>query len=321
MIKRYICIAAVLLGLFCPVQNACAEVIDQIVAIVNDDIVTFNELKKVLSPIYMQYEKTYESDELVEKMIRARKEVLKQLISNKLLVQAARKKGIIVNSGEIKGRIASIKERFPSEEAFETALQMDRMNVDTLEESIEEQLLVRNLIQSELAHKAIISPQDVDRYYKEHVGQFREGEMINTCNILIKHKKSAEDGSDKAWELINNIKKELGTGNDFEVLAKRYSEGPNAEKGGDMGFFAGGSMMKQIEDVAFSMKVGETSEIVKTGLGYHILYLKARRSPRQVPFREVSKDIERMLFQQKIEDLKAEYVEKLKTKAYIKIME
>ncbi len=108
--------------------------------------------------------------------------------------------------------------------------------------------------------------------------------------------------------------REIKNGGDFEVLAKQYSEGPNAEKGGDMGYFPRGSMMKEIEEAAFSMNAGEISEIIRTNVGYHILYLKARRSARQIPFQEVSKDVERELFQVKIEKLKAEYVDDLRKK-------
>lgn len=300
---------------------ARAEVVDQIVAIVNDEIVTFSELKKVLNPIYAQYEKTYEGDELVEKMVKARNEVLEQLISNKLLMQEARKNGVKVDQKEVDERLSQIKARFPSEEDFTKALGMDGMTVDNLKKNVEEQLLIRGLVQQQLAHKAMIAPREVEEYYKAHASDFSEGESINVCNILIKHKKRAENEPDKAWDMISNIRKEVKNGADFEVLAKRYSEGPNAAKGGDMGFFGRGTMMKEIEDVAFNMKVGEVSEIIKTDTGYHILYLKARRSPRLIPIQDVSKDIERELFQRKIEELKGDYVRELRKKAFVKIME
>ncbi|MDP8261856.1 MAG: peptidylprolyl isomerase [Candidatus Ancaeobacter aquaticus] len=315
---QYIVLVGIALNVCC---FAYAEVVDQIVAIVNDEIVTFNELKKVLNPIYAQYEKTYQSDELVDKMIRARNEVLKQLINNKLLVQAAKTKKLTVDEDLIEERIDSIKERFPSEEVFYSALEADGMSVDILKKNIREQLLMRSLVQRELAHKAIVSPHDVNEFYKKHTEQFREGEMINLCNILIKHTDKDDEGSDKAWDKINNILREIKNGGDFEVLAKQYSEGPNAEKGGDMGYFPRGSMMKEIEEAAFSMNAGEISEIIRTNVGYHILYLKARRSARQIPFQEVSKDVERELFQVKIEKLKAEYVDDLRKKAFIKVME
>jgi len=300
---------------------ARAEVVDQIVAIVNDEIVTFSELKKVLNPIYAQYEKTYEGDDLVEKMVKARNEVLEQLINNRLLLQEARRKEIVADQKEIDERIAQIKSRFPTEEDFTKALGMDGMTVDNLKKNVEEQLLIRGLVQQDLAHKAMISPREVEEYYREHAKDFSEGETINVCNIMIKHKARADGDPDKALEMISNIQKEVKNGGDFEVLAKRYSEGPNAAQGGDMGFFGRGSMMKEIEDVAFNMKVGEVSEIIKTDMGYHILYLKARRSPRMIPVQDVSKDIERELFQRKIEELKGDYVKEIRKKAFVKIME
>lgn len=316
--KKVFCAALFFFSLF--VFQVKAEVVDQIVAVVNDDIITFSELKKILNPIYAQYEKTYEGDELVDKMVKARSEVLSQLINNRLLTQEAKKKDIKVDEKDIDERLKQIKQRFPSEEDFNKAIGMDGVTVESLRKNIEEQLLIREFAQRELAHKAMVSPREVEEYYKEHAGEFTEGEMINVCNILVKKRKS-EDGSDRALEVINNILKEAKNGGNFEVLAKRYSEGPNASSGGDMGFFGRGSMMKEIEDAAFNMKVGAVSEVIKTDLGYHILYLKARRTPRRIPVQEVSKDIEKELFQRKIEEAKAEYVKELKAKAFIKIME
>ncbi len=318
--KRFVFTILAFLTTLVPVRIH-AEVVDQIVAIVNDDIVTFSELKKVLNPIYMQYEKMYEGDELVEKMVKARNEVLQQLISNKLLTQAAKSKGVTVDPKDIDERIAQIKERFPGEDAMTKALANDGLTLDNLKKNIEEQLLVRGLVQQELAHKAMVSPKEVETFYREHIGDFSEGETIDVCNILIKHKKRDPSEPDKAWEMINNLHKEIKGGANFEVMAQRYSEGPNADKGGDMGFFPRGSMMKEIEDVAFNMKAGEVSEVIKTELGYHILFLKARKASRQIPLTEVSKDIEKELFQQKIEEAKGEYVKDLRQKAYIKIMD
>ncbi len=302
-----------------------AEIVDQLVAIVNDDTITYSEMRKVLSPIYSQYEKIYQGEELLNKMMKAKNEVLNQLVENKLLAQEARRREIEVNSKEIAEHIDRIKARFPSVDEFERVMASEGMSMDQLRKSVEEQYLIRAFVQRDLAARAVVGPGEVGDYYKKNLDKFREEEMVQALHIMVKKSEAPDEGSaeaaDSAFEKIKQVQQELKKGQDFESVAKKYSQGPEAEKGGDMGFFSHGKMLKEIEDVAFRLKVGETSDIIKSAIGYHLVFVKARRDSRAIPLIEVQKQIEQELFQQRTESLRKQTVENLKKKAFVKILE
>ena len=326
MKKRRICFAAIAVFILGAAAHSLrAEIVDQIVAIINNDTVTYSEVRKVLNPIYSQYQKAYQGEELLEKMSKAKNEVLNQLIENKLLVQEARRRDIQVNSKEIDEHIEKIKARFPNTDKFERVLSAEGMGMDQLRRSVEEQYLTRTLIQQELAPRATVGPGEVEAYYKKNIANYQEEEMVQASHIMIKKTPPPAEGSaeaaDTAFEKIKEAQAELKKGTGFEEVAKKYSQAPDATDGGDLGFFSRGKMMKEIEDVAFRIPVGETSDILKTPMGYHLVTVKARREPRTIPLTEVQKDIEHELFQQKTETLRKRWVDDLKSKAYVKILE
>ncbi len=327
MTKRFLVFLFLIVSLAFVVEprGLRAEIIDQIVAIVNDDTITYSEMRKVLNPIYSQYQKAYQGEELLNKMIKAKNEVLNQLIENKLLAAEARKRDLEINPKEIDEHIDRIKSRFASSDEFERVMAAEGMSVELLRKSVEEQYLIRALVQRELAPRAVVGPGEVEAYYKENSANFREEEMVQASHILVKKTVPPPEGSpeaaDKAFEKITQAAAEIKKGVDFETVAKKYSEAPEASAGGDLGFFSHGKMIKEIEDVAFRLSVGQTSEIIKTSLGYHLVFVKAKRADRIVPLPEVQKQIEQELFQKKTEALRKKLVEELRQKAYVKVLE
>ncbi len=303
-----------------------AEIVDQLVAIVNDDTITYSEMRKVLNPIYAQYQKAFQGEELFNKMIKAKNEVLNQLIENKLLAQEARKRDIQINPKEIDEHIEKIRARFPSADEFERVLASEGLGLDQLRKSVDEQYLIRAMVQRELAPRAVVGPGEGEAYYKANAAKFKDEELVQAAHIMVKKSdtspaEGSADPADKAFEKIKEAKADLDKGMDFEAAAKKYSEAADAPKGGDLGFFGRGKMIQEIEDVAFRMKVGQTSDIIKTPKGYHLVKVIAKRAARDVPMAEVQKQIETELFQQKTETLRKQLVEDLKKKAFVKILE
>lgn len=318
-----LCCLALSLG---AVDRAVAEIVDQIVAIVNDDTITYSEMRKVLSPIYNQYQKVYQGEELLAKMIKAKNEVLNQLIENKLLAQEAKEREVQLNPKEIDEHIDKIKSRFSSIDEFEKVMAAEGLGLEQLRKSVEEQYMIRLLVQRELAPRAVVGPGEVEAFYKANIAKFQEQEMVQASHIMVKATApmaslTTNDNGDKALETIRAAQEELKKGEPFEAVAKKYSEAPDAGSGGDLGFFGRGKMMKEMEEVAFRLPVGEVSEVIKTPVGYHLIVVTARRDNRAVPLAEVQKDIETELFQQKTETLRRTLVEDLKKKAFVKILE
>ena len=118
-------------------------------------------------------------------------------------------------------------------------------------------------------------------------------------------------------EIAKDIVARLNAGSDFVVLAKMYSEGPYAERGGDMGWVKEGELMGAINDLIFSMQPGEISGTLKTNLGLHIFMVEESREPEKIGFIRAKPEIERIVINHKLEKKLSVWIERLKKNAYI----
>lgn len=138
-----------------------------------------------------------------------------------------------------------------------------------------------------------ISEREIESYYKEHRDDYATPEEVHARHILIKVDSDAEEEErEAARERAEEILKRLREGADFEAMAKEYSEDPGSRsKGGDLGFFGRGRMVKPFEEVAFSLPVGELSDLVESPYGYHIIRVDERKGAGYRTLEEVRPQI------------------------------
>lgn len=289
---------------------------ETVVAIVNEDVITSSELDLILRPLYVKYSKVYEESELQEKLHEAHTKALDQLIDQKLLSQEAKKQELPIDENEFKKRIRKIKMRFGSEKDFIDALEKDGISLKAFEDKMREQFLIKMLTYKEIGTNISISPKEVSDDYYKNLKKYEEKEMVEMGHILIK-KSSHDNALERAQEVQEKLTQDESS---FEELAKQYSDDPNSTQGGDMGFYAKGSLMPVLEDKAFSMEVGQVSEMIESDLGYHFIKLKAKRQQRTPPLTEVYEEIYDELFQVKGEVLHREWLNKLREKAHVQIL-
>lgn len=196
-------------------------------------------------------------------------------------------------------------------EAAKSNIEKDKEFENRLAE-IKEQLIIESLLKKKLTSGANISDEDLQKYYEANKEKFRKDREINTRHILLKSEEEAKQVRDK-----------LQAGEDFSDLAKKYSIDPNAKvTGGEVGFHPKGTLLPEYEAAAFKLaKVGQTSGIVKTQFGYHIIRLEGIKPPQYVPFAEVKDFIKQQLVQEKQKDVLDKYIEELKKSAKITINE
>jgi len=140
----------------------------------------------------------------------------------------------------------------------------------------------------------------------------------SASHILIKAEQDADKAKTlEAKEKIEMIQKRVKKGDDFAALAKEFSEGPSAPKGGDLGYFGPGRMVKPFETAAFKMEPGEVSDIVKTRFGYHLIKVMDKKPAKQVTFEEVQDKLQQFLKQQKVQKEVEAYIKQLKESAKI----
>ncbi|MDO8603762.1 MAG: peptidylprolyl isomerase [Candidatus Omnitrophota bacterium] len=294
-----------------------AATINKFVAIVNDEVVTQQDVDQLLSVLYAQYSQEYKGDELLQKMEGVKKDILNQIIEDKLVLSKAKELGIKVTESEINERLDYIKKGFSSEQEFYKTLETQGVTMANLKDRYRDQIMMKKLVDYEVKSKISVLPSEVSEYYEKHKDEFREADKYRVKNILVKAKDDV--GFELAKVEIDNVYAKLKEGENFDDLARQYSKGPNAENGGDMGYIEKGQMLEVLDKVIFKLKPGEFSEPVKSEIGYHIFKAEDIKYGKQASLEEMQKDIQMVVFQYKFKAMVSEWLSGLKEKAYISI--
>ncbi len=303
-----VCIAA------CP-SIIYGTVIDKIVVVVNNEVITQGEIDDMLMPVYYRFRTMYQGDDLMRKLDEARQSILGQLIDEKLMLGAAKKAGLEVDEKEVSAKISDVQKRFGSKEKFESTLAEQRMTVKDLKAKYRDQILIKKLVDQKVGARIFITPVDVSEYYREHADEFAQPDEVKVSNILIKVKEGMSP--EQALELAQDVNKKLKEGADFAELARTYSEGPGASEGGLMGYQKKGDLNPELEAIVFNLKEGETSNIVKTTLGCFIFKVEEKQTARKLGISEARRQIEDVIYSEKAREKMKGWLEGLKKNAYI----
>jgi len=274
--------------------DTAVEAEDDVVATVNGEEIFRKELDRRLGVL----------KRLNQEVTRAVKiDVISQLTKKVLLKQFVEKQDIGVSGGEVQGELEKIQYFLKSnpnesDKSLEEILESQGSNIGELEDEIRRTLALSKYLDDRVDDEEKIS------YFKSNIGVFN-GEKVKASHILIdttKLKTAAE--LETAKQKIEEVKKEIDNGADFAETAREYSTCPSAEKGGDIGFFQRkGSLVEEFAEAAFSMKVGEISEPVKTQFGYHIIKVTDKEEGKDVSYKDVADMVDFVYMQIKTEVL------------------
>ena len=276
------------------------------IAEVNGVGITFNQWQTAFSNAISRYDDITLSS-MDQSLINSfKKNVLKQIINYELLFQQAKEEKVKISKGDINFEIDKIKDSFSSPEEFNEVLKANKLTLTQLKDDIKRNLMI-NYVLNETKNKINITDDDLLEYYNKNQESFFEPEKVHARHILVETEEEAE-----------NIIRQLNEGViDFAEIAKEKSICPSAENGGDLGFFARGQMVKEFEDVAFSLKPGEISEIVKTEFGYHIIKCEEIKEEYSPSFEEVKDRIHNILKYQRENEAISNLISKLKEESNI----
>lgn len=254
----------------------------------------------------------------VSQLDQIRSQVLENLVARELLYQESQKKGIKISEEEVNKQLINVKAQFPNEAEFNNALIRMNLTEASIKEKLQRDLALKKLIEDEVAPKVTVSDSDIRAFYENNPETFKQPERVKASHILIKVDPKA-DASQKAeaQKKIDSVQAKLQKGEDFGALAKEYSEGPTGPKGGDLGYFTRGQMVKPFEEAAFAMKPGEVSGMVETRFGYHLIKVTDKTPEGTMPYEDVKERLAEFLKQQKIQEEINVYVKRLEEKSKI----
>lgn len=251
-----------------------------------------------------------------DKLAALKNDILDSLIEREILYQQSQKVGIQITDQTVDDQLAAIKKRFPNETEYKTALSKMNLSEDEVILQIKRGLSIKELIDQQITSKIVITDEESKAYYDQNPQMFKQPEQIKASHILIKVDPKADDAQKaEARKKIEEVQQKLKDGGDFAALAKEYSEGPSSAKGGDLGYFRRGQMVKPFEDAALALKPNEVSDIVETRFGYHLIIVYDTKPEQTLAYADVKDKISQRMKQEKIEKEAVQYVDKLKKDA------
>ncbi|HVO83039.1 MAG TPA: peptidylprolyl isomerase [Syntrophobacteria bacterium] len=298
-----------------------AAVVDRIIAYVNDDIITLSELdEKTAAIVAARKQNPYlrDQEQDVEKL---RREILDNLINERLAAKEITRLKISVTAGEVDNILKSIMEdNNLTPEKFEVELRKEGLTVEDFRKRVQEDLERSKLIDREIRSKTVITDAQIEAYYQTHREEFQAKVRRRLQSIFLPFgSENSPDKQRQIYAMAEQILDRLSRGADFAAMAKRYSQGPGAESGGDLGFFNEGELDPVLEQAIETLKTGQVSQIVRTDSGLHIIRVAEVQTVADRPMEEVRENIRRRLFQQEINRKYAEWLKDLRDRSFVKI--
>lgn len=300
---------------------AQAEIFDQIVARVNDEIITQHELDEATTPYLLQRGMKPSVLEDEERKREIQKKVLENLIERQLLVEQAREMDLDVTDQQVDQWMAMTRQRQGmSEEKFRSMIEQYGMTYERYRQTIRQNLLKMRFVKMKLGNQVSVADEKVMETYREQYGPAGETErQIKVRQILIQPDGSSVEALNAARDKAEKVLKKLDNGGDFQKLAEKHSDGPSAKKGGLLGTFRRGELNDAFVDAVFALEEGQHSGVVETKHGFHILLADEISQAASQDVGKRKRRIRQKLRQQKLQDKLDVFVEKLRKKAFIDV--
>jgi peptidyl-prolyl cis-trans isomerase SurA len=299
------------------------EIVDRIVAVVNDDIITYLEVQEEMSPYEAQIKAVgYDPEKEQQMLYRIRNDVVKKLVDQKITDQEIKRYNITVSDEDVDKNIEQIKEsKLWTDEAFREALEREGMTIESYREKLKEQALRARLVNTAVRSNIVITKEDVAAYYANNIEKYQGELKYHLRNIIMRVLDDADtNGKRTALEKMEKLHAVLEKGTPFESLARQYSESSLAKNGGDLGILAYKNFSPQLKEALEGLSVGDYTAILDTEQGYQIFYIENMLKETEIPLEEASRQIEEILFKELSEKAFTDWLEALRAASHIKII-
>ncbi len=312
-----------IIGIFIITENLGAELVDRIVAVVNNDIVSLQELNRITKPYVERIKKNRYSSEKEQKMLfEIRRKALNQLIDEKLTDQELKRHNITVSTREIDRTIERIKEMaLITDEELRTELASQGLTMEEYRVLTKEQLLRRKLINREVRSKIVITQEDVKAYYDSHMDDYAGEKKYHLRNIIMPVSPLASDTEKQTvFTRMVNVLEKLEQGEGFAKLAKIYSQSSMASEGGDLGFFRLDEISPLLRPEIEELKAGEFTSVIDTEMGYQIFFVEEMVEKPGKSLEDTTPEITDKLYTEIVDQKYQAWLENLRTRSHIKII-
>jgi peptidyl-prolyl cis-trans isomerase SurA len=296
-----------------------AESVNGIAAVVNNDVITYSEVRGVVEPRERLLRSQYSGEELNKRIIELRKSALQDLIDRQLIIQQFDKDKLDIPGFFVDERVKDIiRDSFGGDRnAFIKTMEAQNYSISKFKSLEREKIIVQAMRSKNVKSNLMVPPARVEEYYKQHPELFSSKAQVKLRMIMIPGKPDAgPDDPQKA--MAQEIRGKLITGADFDKMAQMYSEDSTRDLGGDWGWIDDKTLSAPLTEVAFKLKPGEISKVVSLSNNYYLLKVEARQGGDVKPLKDVRADIEGRLHQEQAQQLQEHWIASLRSKAYIK---
>jgi len=296
--------------------GAEAKIVDRILVQVNDEIITLSELNREMELLRRELATKYTGEQLEAAMQNAEKQVLENLINEKLLYQKAVELGFSAN---VESRVSAyiqqiIKENgFKDTEELSEVLEQQGITLREYREQLRKRIMRDDLVNEFVGSRITLLTPEIEKYYKDHAAEFAIPEEVTLSEIIISSYGDDSAAESRALDILDRIQK----GEAFAALAAQYSSGPTANKGGSIGTYIVAKLNPDIAQAIAGLKEGEVTKPQKIKNGYAIYRVDKRKPSYIKPLEEVKDEIKNRLYERKFAPELQRYLNQLREDAYI----
>ena len=304
--------------IFCLVLPLRAELADGVKAIVNDTAITYAQVEDYAAPEIDSLRRQYadQPDMFQQKLTDTLNDALEQLIERQLILRDFDVEGYKLPDSVVDGLVQDrIREQFGDRITLMKTLQARNETFEKFREDIRDQYIVSALRNKNVSQEIVISPYKVENYYLAHQDDFKvEDEVKLRMIVLNKNSPDDKDARRMADEILTDIK----GGASFDQMASVYSQGSQKNQSGDWGWVERSVLRKELADVAFTLKAGQTSGVIETPEACYLMLVEQTRPTHVKPLGEVRDEIEKTLRAQEQATVEKQWIESLKKKTFIR---
>lgn len=313
--------AALCLFVFSHPPVVRAEMVDRIVAIVNDDVITFSDLNREGATLFRRITQEAPPDQIERTLLKAREEMLSSLIDKLIVAQRAKKMGISVSDPEIDNAINRIIERNKTTaEKFWQQMALTGSTEHDYRELIRTQMLQEKLIDYEIRSRVVVNEERIREFYEKNYAQKMQEDAYHVLQMGFAWKEDTQAAKDDARRRAEEARQHALAGQDFRTLARQVSDLPSAKDGGDIGVFKKSEMASYMKTSILGLQAGQISAIQETPAGYQFFKLLSDRGDvgLQASYETVKEQIRQRLYEEALNSQFRKWVKELRDQAYIK---
>jgi len=303
--------------------QAKSVVVEEIIARVNNDVITMSDYQKADEQLREEVAHDCQGcpqDKLMAEFKEQQKDLLRGLIDQSLMVQRAKDMGISVESDVIK-RLDDVRKQnqLASMEDLEKAVEGSGLAWEDYKTTIRNGLLTQEVVRREVGSHINIPGDEVKKYYDAHPQEFTRPEQVVLSEIFLSTEGKSPEEIESVQKKAEDFRNRVMKGDDFNEIAKRYSEGSTAKDGGDLGTFKQSELAPQLEEVVFKMDKGQITDVIQTKTGFEVLKVENHYKAGLQPIDKVDNEIMNRLYMQKMQPQMRDYLGQLREESYVMV--